>query len=187
MFNINKQILMRKPYSTMCVRLEVNGVKIYIEITSKTVKWKCQFAFTHQVFEFETNSIDKNFTFFFDTIYKFILLCKRLTQIEKTIVTTGPLVKLFVCQNLLEDVVEAFLLLLIIRTLVDHLLLAEGAALAVAHALVVTVLDDLEGLTLIHGQGGWDSHVEEEDRTTGLWTSWPIKFYCNCTKKLDRF
>ena len=101
MFNINKQILMRKPYSTMCVRLEVNGVKIYIEITCKTIKWKCQFAFTHQVFEFETNSIDKNFTFFFDTIYKFILLCKRLTQIEKTIVTTGPLVKLFVCQNLL--------------------------------------------------------------------------------------
>jgi hypothetical protein len=45
------------------------------------------------------------------------------------------------------------LLFLIIRTLVDHLLLADGAALAVAHALVAAILDDLAGLALVNSKG----------------------------------
>jgi hypothetical protein len=63
-------------------------------------------------------------------------------------------------------------------------LLAEGAALAVAHALVAAILDDLAGLALVNGQGCRDSLVGEEDGTTRLGTRYQIKLHDNWSKRL---
>jgi len=85
------------------------------------------------------------------------------------------LITLVVLDNVVEDVVEAFMGILVVRAAVDELLLAEGASLAGARALVGAVTDQVAlpaGVDL----GAVDQGVvAEEDRASGIITSWVLQ------------
>ena len=85
------------------------------------------------------------------------------------------LITLVVLDNVVEDVVEAFMGILVVRAAVDELLLAEGASLAGARALVGAVTDQVAlpaGVDL----GAVDQGVvTEEDRASGIITSWVLQ------------
>ena len=81
------------------------------------------------------------------------------------------LITFLVLDNVVKNVVEAFMRILVIRAAVDQLLLAERASLASARALVGAVADQFGLLAGIKFGGVDQGVVAEENGATGIVTS----------------